>query len=38
MKDWTEEDKRLDDRMPRWQMTDADVNATIEYLKQLSAQ
>ncbi len=33
-----EEGKRLDDPMPRWQMTDADVDATIDYLKQLSAQ
>lgn len=30
--------KPLKDAMPRWQMTDADVDATIAYLKVLSAQ
>jgi hypothetical protein len=30
--------KPLEDAMPRWQMSDADVDATIAYLKQLSAQ
>jgi len=30
-----ESGKRLDDAMPRWQMSDADLDATIAYLKQL---
>jgi len=33
-----EADKPLKDPMPRWQMSDADVAATIAYLKQLSGQ
>lgn len=33
-----ESDKPLDDAMPRWQMGDADLAATIAYLKELSAQ
>lgn len=32
-----EKGERLDAAMPRWQMSDADVNATIAYLKVLSA-
>lgn len=33
-----EASKPLEDAMPRWQMSDADVDETIAYLKQLSAQ
>jgi hypothetical protein len=33
-----EADKPLEDAMPRWQMSDADVDATIAYLKQLGTQ
>jgi len=32
-----EQGKPLDVAMPRWQMSDADLNATIAYLKQLNA-
>ena len=33
-----ESGKPLEDAMPRWQMSDADVGEVIAYLKQLSAQ
>jgi cytochrome c oxidase subunit 2 len=33
-----ESGKSLEDAMPRWQMSDADVGEVIAYLKQLSAQ
>jgi len=32
-----EADKPLEDAMPRWQMSDADANSTIAYLKELGA-
>ncbi len=32
-----ESGKRLDEAMPRWQMSDADLDATIAYLKELGA-
>jgi len=32
-----EADKPLEDAMPRWQMSDADADATIAYLKELGA-
>jgi cytochrome c oxidase subunit II len=32
-----ESGKRLDDAMPRWQMSDPNLDATIAYLKQLGA-
>jgi len=36
--DLDEGGERLDDAMPRWQMSDADLDATIAYLKELGAQ